>query len=651
MPRTARVLWVALFALALARLGFAFIHDMYGWGLDAQRFLAPFWAWVPWALVVLALIPALARRGAGPLAAGGDALARGAPVALAIAFLGTAALVYAFPDHVRFVGDFLLRQGTVEERASVGTLFPQALPLDAWLHYRLPLWLSQAGMAGANTAARWIGALEAGLLALCAAGFVRTLRLTGGAAAAAFSIVLFGGYLGLYTGYSKAFVELVVLFAATGTFALAAIGAANPPRARAVPDGGVKSRVKRGPTNAAVRSAGGGPPAGAGALLGAGSCVALALTLHRTAPALLPALALAWFLWWRGRGRAPLRSPLVWFALLVPLATLAAMGPRIVTTVIGTDTVHFLPAEVRAAGGPLRAAFAGTRLVDLLNLILLLSPLALAIPFMAVARGRIAWRRETVFLVVLAAPCVLLWPFIHPVGGIARDWDDFTFGAVALSMLAAWLAADALREAGAGAPAPAPGGRKKRRAGGAFRPPAPHAWLGVAVVASVAMPALQWLALRADLDRGIVRVEALTRESPRRADAERARMFDYLGTINFQQERWRASARAFEDAAALAPSPRLIQQWALAETRAGDFHRAQRVYWRLLAKDSLNASAWLGLATVSSRFGDIAESRRAALRTLALQPGQGTAVALLRYLDDLPGAVRDSLERRYPPRR
>jgi tetratricopeptide (TPR) repeat protein len=257
---------------------------------------------------------------------------------------------------------------------------------------------------------------------------------------------------------------------------------------------------------------------------------------------------------------------------------------------------------------------------------------------------------------VLAAPCVLVWPFIHPVGGIARDWDDFTFGAVALSMIAAWFVAEAL--GGGASPEEMrdrePAGPRARRAArrrpgfGAAAPA--HGWLGVAVVAGVAVPAIQWIALHADFDRGLARVEAFARESPRRATAERARMLDYLGTITFQKQRWRESARAFETAVELAPSPRMLQQWALAETQSGDFHTAQRAYWRLVAKDSLNASAWLGLATVSSRFGDLHESRRAALRTLDLQPGQATAVALLRYLDALPQAMRDSLERLYPPR-
>jgi len=56
---------------------------------------------------------------------------------------------------------------------------------------------------------------------------------------------------------------------------------------------------------------------------------------------------------------------------------------------------------------------------------------------------------------------VLVAPFIHPAQGLFRDWDDFASAGVALSMIAAWLVGESLRDA--------------RR----------HAWLGVAVTLGV----------------------------------------------------------------------------------------------------------------------------------------------------------------------
>jgi tetratricopeptide (TPR) repeat protein len=607
LPRTAaaRVLWGGLIALALARLALHFVPSMHGWGLNVQRFLPGVFVWPAFGLLVLALIPGFAQRAAGAVSAAGAAFARHGALSITLAAVLGAGLVYAMPDRVRFVGDFLLRQGTVEEQASVGTLFPQALPLDVLLHYDLPLALARGGFADPNTAARRAGALEAGLLAALAVAFARALPVSALAAAAAAAIVFFGGYLAIFTGYSKAFVELVVLFAAIGVFGLAAVRA--------------------------------GERHGAGALLGAGVCVALALALHRSAPALLPALALMWAFRLRADGPALLRDPRALAALVIPLATLAAIGPRIVSTIVGIDAVHFQPAEVRAAGGPLRAALAGTRGADLVNLVLLLSPLALIAPFAAAAAWTRVRGRELAFLLALGLPCALVWPFIHPVGGLHRDWDDFAFGAAALSLLAAWVVARVIdgEDSPEGARHPGPGA---------------HAWLGVAVIASVGVPALQWTFHHTRLESGLARVRAFVEEPPARTGAERARTFDYLGTILFQQERWRESATAFARAVETAPSSRMLHQWALAETSAENFQAAAQIYRRLLEKDSTNVSAWLGLGAVSSRFGDIHESRRGALEVLERDPSNETALAMLRYLDALPQAMRDSLTRLYPPR-
>jgi hypothetical protein len=624
-------LWSVLVVLLFARLVLTFVPDMRFWGLNLQRFLPPALAWTGWALMAVALIPMAGRRAERVMSVLGDGIARHGKLAFAIAGIAGATLVFVFPDQVHFVGDFLLRQGTVEEALSSATLFPQALPLDVVLHNRLPFWAGQVGLADANTAARWLGALEAGLLAALAVGFARVLALRGAAATAAAAVVFFGGYLGMFTGYSKAFAELVVLFAAVGVFGLRAVRGAAVAR-----DRGARPTPDRGAITA---------------LFGLGVAVALALTLHRSAPAILPAFLLVWIFWLRTHGARAFRHAGVWLAAAIPLVTLAVMVSQIVHTVLTIDRVHFAPAEVEAAGGPLRAALAGTRGFDLVNLVLLLSPLALAVPVLAATLGRASRDRQVGLLLVLALPLVIASPFMHPVGGMHRDWDDFTFCAATLSLLAAWYVARVLGGSGTTRRSVPAGGDGGRGHGASTRPGRPsHAWLAAGVALAVAVPAIEWIALHSNFDAGLARVQALVDEPPRRADSELARTYDYLGTISFQHERWDLAAHAFQEGARIAPSPRMLQQWALAETRRGDFRTAQRAYWQLLEKDSTNAPGWLGLAAVSSRFGDIVESRRAALRTLQVQPGQKTAIAMLQYLDNLPPALRDSLERLYPPR-
>src|SRR5439155_21155772 len=128
--RAAIALWAVLVALAATRAALGVGSGTWLWSLILHRFLSPVLGWGLWLVAALALVPPLARRVTPRLARWGDAITRhpmGATVAWA---LGAAALAWLLPDRVRFVGDFLLRQRTVEVVEQPGVLFPQALPLD-----------------------------------------------------------------------------------------------------------------------------------------------------------------------------------------------------------------------------------------------------------------------------------------------------------------------------------------------------------------------------------------------------------------------------------------------------------------------------------------------------------------------------------------
>src|SRR5262249_36082853 len=154
---------------------------------------------------------------------------------------------------------------------------------------------------------------------------------------------------------------------------------------------------------------------------------------------------------WLGRERArgAWRRPQTILAFAIPLVTLAIMIPRIVAIVQRFDTVHFASATVAAEGGVFAAALQGTRPLDLLNLALLVSPLAPLVPVLALSLGRKAYDRpaaaEAVLLWLLALPFLVVMPFLHPVQGMVRDWDDFAATGVAISLLTAWYASRALR--------------------------------------------------------------------------------------------------------------------------------------------------------------------------------------------------------------
>ncbi|HTK32308.1 MAG TPA: hypothetical protein VL332_10110 [Candidatus Saccharimonadaceae bacterium] len=569
--RAALALWIALGVLVAARGALSFVPSMWMWGLNLQRFLDPLFAWGPWLLSAIVLWPPVAKRLEPAWNWMGERVANGGLGTTILLALAGGVFVWASPDVVRYVGDFLLRQGTVEEAGQPGVLFPQALPLDVLLHYTWPSALQNAHLLDANTTARVIGALDAALLAVLSGAFARALGLRGAPALATAAAVYFGGHLGMFTGYSKAICELVVLVVAAAVFGVRMARAQRADAAGAAP-------------------------------LGLGVTLALGLLLHRSAVAMLPAGVVAWALWLGKPGaRESLRKPLTLGALLVPLATLAAIGPRIVRTMLRFDAVHLAPAEVRHEG-VLAAALAGTRTLDLLNLVLLLAPLTLAAlaALVMLGRGRLRGGDAAVIL-ALAVPLALALPFIHPAQGLFRDWDDFAPSGAALALVAAWVVGETLRGAGA------------RR------------WLAVAATLAVASPALQWLAHFTDVDLGFRRVEAFMSEPPTRTGVERGTSWDYLGVRNFRLERWPAAAHALAKAAETEPSPRILQQWALAETMHENLREAQRVYHLLLAKDPGNPSAWLGLAAVTSRIPDPPDCRQALEHLLALQPGNAEA--------------------------
>ena len=572
-PAATLALGVTLAALAIARGVLPLLPGMGAWSLNLHRFVAPWIGWPPWGLAALALIPGVAPRLLPAWDRMGQAIEERPSLSMMVAALFGGALVWLFPDRVRFVGDFLLRQGTVEIAELPSVLFPQALPLDVFLHYTVPSYLTSSAWIDANGAARLSGVFEAAALAVLALSLARALALRGAAAVAAAAVLFFGGYLGMYTGFSKAFAELCLLMAAVAVFGLRVI------------------REGRG-------------------LLALGLTVAIGVTLHRSALGFLPALGFAWFLWLRERGGSGAwRQPRAIAGFAIPLVALAIMVPRIVAIVRRFDTVHFASATVAAEGGVFAAALQGTRPLDLLNLVLLVSPLAPLVPVLAASIGRKAYEGnaglEAGLLWLLALPFVLVMPFLHPVQGMVRDWDDFAATGVAISLLAAWYASRVLRGTGKAA------------------------WLAVAVSLGVAAPAVEWLAHNADQERGFQRVRALMTGPPQREKSERGNTWDYLGIRAFRLERWDDAAQAFSNAASTSPSPRILQEWALTETMRGRFSDAAALYRRMLAKSPESPLGWLGLATVSFRAGDMRESERAARELLRLQPGSPAALGVL----------------------
>src|SRR5262245_13602164 len=584
-PAAARAcagLWLTLVALALARAVLPFAHSMWAWSLNLPRFMAPALGWTLWAVAALALVPPLARALSPACAALGESMAT-RPVRLMLGLAaGAAALVLIFPDRLWFVGDFLLRQYTLEDRpTAISTWYPYALPLDLFLHDTVARVLMQRMGFLANDTGRLLGAIEAALLAATCVGFARALKARGAGAVAAAGVAFWGGYLTMLTGYNKAFSELPLIMAAAATTALAL-----------VKDGG-------SPFPFAL-------------------VLAVGFVLHRSALGLLPLAIVTLVLWARAHPGA-WRRPTSLAALALPLVTLAIMLPRIVRIVTRIDPMHFAPDEVRQAGGILPGLFLGTRLVDLLNVVIMLSPLALAAPALAARLGRSlasssAGRSEGLVLAALALPFVLTMPFIHPGQGYYRDWDDFAAAGMTLSLLTAWLVTRAVE-----------------------RSPQ-YAWLAVAALLGAAAPSLQWLIHQSDVNRGLDRIDAFLSEPPPRTESERARAWDYLGWRLTDLGQFDGAAAAFGRLAEVQPSPRVMRQWATTEALRGNLARAQEIYRQMLTRFPNVRAGWYELARPSYQMGDLDEARRAAGEMLRLAPDDAGTQALIAHLDSLRSA-------------
>ena len=550
--RAAMAIWLGLIALALLRAVCALLPSRWAWGFDLLRFVAPAPGWTLWALSALPLIPAVARLLFRPLAALGRAFDRSVALAYGLPAFGAAVLAWALPDRVRFVGDFLTRFGAGQRAVEPLALFPQALPLDVFLHYGVLRALDAGLKLNVNASARIIGGLECALLAVLAVAFARALGQRGPYAIATIAVVFFGGYLAMFTGYSKAIAEVALVTVAVAVFGLRVI------------------REGRG-------------------LLPLSLCVTLGLVLHRSTLGLIPALVLCSALAPRAQDPTVRWSrPQNWIAAIIPFAALAAMLPRIAGAFAVVDPPLFAPPA---------ALFAGGRAGDLLNVIGLLSPLALVLPIGLLGLGR--WgvhAREGALLASLALPWLGMLLLVHPPQGLFRDWDTFAAGAVSLSLMTAWLISLAARGARG------------------------WAWLCVPAVLGCAAPTLQWLVHHTARVRGLERIETYVRESAR-PEAERAKTWEFLGIRYAQIERWERSAEAMAQAATLAPSPRVLLQWASAEQTSGNDRAAQDAYRELLAIAPDETRAWYGLAYVSWRLGDLEESRRAAAGLLRLRPG------------------------------
>ena len=562
----------SLTGMALFRTAVSAWPTMWAWGANDPRFLPGMVVWPLTALSIVVLVAPLFR----PVAAAVDRFSAAAATfpgaAHLLGAIATGLAVGLLPDRTWFTGDFILRLGTLSSSTPAERIFPQALPLDLFMHVTLPRLVASVGHFDVGTAEYVLGVIKAAVLGALAVEFARLMGLRGVAAIAGATIVAAGGYLGTLTGCGQSFGDMCVIVAAVGVF-------------------GVRVCLTgRGIAPFSI-------------------AITLGLCMHREAIALLPVWAAMFWLarpWLQRLDRPRRLRAMVWLA--VPLIVLFAMAPRIVHLMLGFDRRHL-------SGGPESVVLEPQRLLDLLNLMVRLSPLAIAAPALLWLLGP-QWSRraDAGFMIILVVPWILGMLLVHPEDqGLVRDWGTFAAAGIAVSLLVSWLVADAFR----GAPS--------------------RAWISIAIAVGCAVPVVEQLLVSHDPHAGMRRVEAYVDESPRRPDAHRALALDYLGMRYRLLGDTEGSARAYERAAAVTPSWRILYGWALAEASCGRNQRARDILQRLISNGGVTPDAFYTLAAVNYLLGDTLAARKAALQTLALAPHAPRAQELLARIDGTHG--------------
>jgi len=545
---------VSLVLLAL-RAAASWLPGRALWGLDLARDLPLAGSLLLAVTAAAACIPAVGRRLERLVPPGGG-------IAAAIALVGVALLatfVWSHPDRALFTGDTRLRQGSFVTVEHVEQFAPQALRGDLLLHHTLPREVSARLPIAPGDVGRWQGALLAVITALAGLALARECGVRGTTFLAVAAAACGTAALALFTGYAKSSAEVAAL---TSVLVVALARAA---RAR-------------------------------GGLLLAGVCVAIALLLHRSAIALLPAwFAVALVV---VRPRAP-RGAGAWLGLLAPLAALILVGPRLWSTLSTFDRAHHVPG--------LAWVFSFAHLGDVANALMLLAPAVLVLPVLLALPPR-PTRGEGILAASLVLPALAVLLTFRPQQGLPRDWDVFAFVGSACAAVTAW------------------------RAGVLFAAQPDMRRMASALALLALVPALQWTALQSDAPRAWSRAESILIGPPVRDREERASGLATLGLLRDAHGEHEAASRLFQLSHEASPHPRRLVEWGIVASLSGHQARALSYFEQAARMDPSLASAWQGVLEVAISRGESVRAREAADTLERLDPANPALPEARRWL-------------------
>jgi len=397
-----------------------------------------------------------------------------------------------------------------------------------------------------DTAIQAIGALTGAVLTLAMLAFLRAAGARGAAWSAAVALLLGGGSLVHLAGYEKYGLLLIGL-------TLAATGAVRLARE------------------------------GGGAWMLAGGLV-LALLAHRSAYAVMPAGLWAFATAWRAAPRER-RAGLAGAAAAATAAALALL-PHTAGVLVHYDLgVNIIGS---ATAGRVELA---RQLANIVNALFLLSPLwpVGAAALWSLRRRATGDPRGGLPLAGVAGLAVAgeLAVMIVTRGkqGPLRDWDNQVGPALVVTLVTAYALVALWRRSGMARSA-----------------------LPVCATALVMGVALWGIHVGAGI--GERRVATLLTDPAAWNTEEWAQAHDFIGQRAFNAGRYEEAARAYGIAAARAPSPRMLDNVAVALSMAGRDEEARDALARAMTVPQSSAAMWVALARAAETLGD---SARAAL--------------------------------------
>ena len=258
--------------------------------------------------------------------------------------------------------------------------------------------------------------------------------------------------------------------------------------------------------------------------------------------------------------RAPARRWLLWFSAAAAALAFAALATGVASQAIGQDFE-----ELGLSLGDWRSLHL-VSLPDLMNLVILVMPLALLAPLLAGRRAAREFVRTRLFALHAAAfipltPLLLIFPSAPHGLGAHRDWELAALpGLIANSAGAALLAST-----------PAP----RRRAA---------LWVALPVLALIAFA---WVGMHANEPASERAAIALTRGPGRLEGAQRAHLLTFLAYRAADRDDNAQSAAWFDSSFAAVPNLRTSMLAAEAWLRAGDAVAARRSMDRALERGPL----------------------------------------------------------------